>query len=178
MGSWYSEGMFGNGKSLWTDYKNGFGTPSSDEFWMGLDKVSQLTKTGRWELMFKAKWSVQGTASSRYKGQWAFAVYSGFRIDDESSQYKIHFGKRKTNHYFGQNDPFSNHNGAVFRTSDRNSGSCTSGGAWWHYSHSDTCYQACFNCAYSSTRSGGHVWYDRAGWLSADVTEMLMRKIS
>ena len=165
MGTRYTEGMFGNGKSLWTDFKNGFGTPSSDEFWLGLDAVHNLTRTGRWELMFKAKWQT---------GKWAFAIYSDFMVDDEISEYKIHFGRKRSSHEFGSDDPFKNHNGAIFRTSDRNAQGCTSNGAWWHFGADSTCYHACFNCAYSN----GNVWFDgsRGRWLAADVTEMLIRR--
>ena len=77
MGSSQSEGMFGNGDSKWADYKNGFGTPSSDEFLLGLEKVHQLTKVGKWELMFKAKWAISNTQSSiAGNGQSPFTTIS------------------------------------------------------------------------------------------------------
>ena len=112
MGTTYTGGMFGNGDSLWNDYKNGFGTPSSEEFWLGLDKMHKLTKTGRWELLFKAKWSV---GSATMSGKWAFAVYSNFKVDGESSEFRLRLGSRQSSHLFGSLDPLAVHDGAIFR---------------------------------------------------------------
>ena len=164
-----TDGMFGHGSTKWADYKNGFGTPNSDEYWMGLDEVHNLTKTGSWEIMFKAKWDRRSTHND-FKGYWAYVVYSGFKVDDECDQYRLHIGSRlRSNRIgFGTFDYFRHQNGKIFRSSDRNPSSCTGNGAWWH--KEGECRYACFNCK-------DRVWHDSYGRdYYADSTEMFIRK--
>jgi len=45
-------------KQNWIKYRNGFGSPTSDNYWLGLDKVYRLTQMGvarlRIEVIFAA----------------------------------------------------------------------------------------------------------------------------
>merc|ERR1712212_1125946 len=160
-------GKFGNGNSAWADFKNGFGTPTSDEYWMGLDWIHNLTKTGNWDLMFKAKWS---TIHGHFKGYRGYAIYSGFKVDDEDAQYRLHVGRRtEQENMIYRTDFFLNQNGKIFRTSDRNPVPCTSRGAWWHVN--SKCGKACFNC-YDAV---WHYDFTDSTSLFPESTEMYMR---
>jgi len=156
-----------NGNSKWADYKNGFGAPSSDEYWMGLDQVHNLTRLGNWELLLKAKWSMKSTHAN-YQGWWAYAIYNGFKVDDECAQYRLHVGQRRSQRRIDSSDYFRHQNGKIFRTSDQNPNSCTGSGAWWHVA--GECKRACFNC-------NDNVWYN-GKWMYADLTEMFIRQAS
>ncbi|CAH3153756.1 unnamed protein product, partial [Porites evermanni] len=65
----------------WNDYKKGFGKLNG-EFWLGLDKIHQLTKT-------KSKLRVDLEDFNR---NTAYAEYSYFAITDERSKYKLSLG--------------------------------------------------------------------------------------
>ena len=59
----------------WKDYKNGFGDSTGADFWLGLEKVHQLTLKGHYRLRIE----VQQTTS----GSWYSAEYWTFRVGDE-----------------------------------------------------------------------------------------------
>ena len=62
----------------WRDYKRGFGF-FNGEFWLGLDKIHRLTKSGLQKLRFDL-------ALHR---ETAFAEYSFFAVDNETEKYKL-----------------------------------------------------------------------------------------
>merc|ERR1711931_266068 len=39
----------------WEQYKNGFGNANGTAYWMGLEKMHQITLTGTWQLLFIVK---------------------------------------------------------------------------------------------------------------------------
>ena len=63
----------------WADYKKGFGDEQG-EFWLGNDKIHQLTKKGNMKLRVEM-WDDEGIH--------AYAEYSTFRISDESDKYRL-----------------------------------------------------------------------------------------
>ena len=63
----------------WSEYKTGFGE-ASGEFWLGNDHIHSLTSTGS---------SVLRIDMEAHDGDTRFAEYSGFSIDDESSNYAL-----------------------------------------------------------------------------------------
>ena len=114
-----------------------------------------------------SKWS---TISGENKGYWAFAIYSGFKVDDECEQFRLHVAQREKQEYMvGNTDYFLRLNGKIFSTSDKNPSSCTGNGAWWH--KNDECRYACFNCY-------NVVWRYSSKTLHAEMTEMYMRDAS
>lgn len=63
----------------WDEYKAGFGNIAG-EFWLGLDKIHELTSSRLYELMIVME-SFDGTKKT--------AKYSAFAIADESSMYAL-----------------------------------------------------------------------------------------
>ncbi|XP_059154479.1 angiopoietin-4-like [Physella acuta] len=88
----------------WNDYKNGFGSTSGD-FWIGNDVISKLTDLGYNELRFDMK----------YKGKDYYAVYRGFKVENEAAKYKMSYTS-----FSGGNVvvSFSYHKGMTFTTID------------------------------------------------------------
>ena len=117
----------------WNSYKSGFGIYNGS-FWMGLEKVYQMTKggtcRGRFEMLFN-------------NSGWNSVEYDTFYLDSSTSFYKIHLGG-----YSGDmaSDPMNGacaswgiSNGMSFSTFDKcndNAAStpCTTtyGGGWWN----------------------------------------------
>ena len=64
----------------WMDYKNGFGNLAT-EFWLGLDKIHRLTKSGHNSLRIDmTEW---GTDKKYH------AIYSSFSVSGENEQYQL-----------------------------------------------------------------------------------------
>ena len=66
----------------WIDYKNGFGDMSG-EFWLGLDKINQLTRNKDMELRVDLE---------DFEGAKKFAKYSTIVVEDEDENYKLTVG--------------------------------------------------------------------------------------
>jgi len=65
----------------WAEFKAGFGS-SSAEYWIGNDRLHNLTKEGRYKVRFDLQSSVNN--------EWYWAEYSTFIVDDESTGYMLH----------------------------------------------------------------------------------------
>ncbi|XP_022807759.1 angiopoietin-related protein 7-like, partial [Stylophora pistillata] len=113
-----------NFNRTWEDYKNGFGDFLIGEFWLGLDKIQRLTET---ENELRVDLGVTACKT-------VYAQYEGFRIEDETNDYKLHIGSFSASTSTTKNS-LSTHNGMLFRTWDRSPAdhNCTSvGGGWWY----------------------------------------------
>ncbi|XP_075168560.1 ryncolin-1-like [Haematobia irritans] len=116
----------------WNDYKKGFGD-SAGEFFIGLDRLHQLTNSGRCQLIIILE---------DWENERRYAKYDNFIIGSESEQYKLH----SLGHYTGTaGDDFSYNLGQKFTTIDRDNdqhGSANCAvlykGAWWH--------KSCYKC--------------------------------
>ena len=62
----------------WQDYKQGFGF-FNIEFWLGLDKIHRLTKSGNHKLRFDLA----------LHSETVFAEYSFFAVENETEKYKL-----------------------------------------------------------------------------------------
>ena len=122
-------------KLPWSNYTAGFGSISAN-FWLGLEKIYQLTAAGNYWLRMEMLTST---------GQWYSVEYSTFRLDSVTSNYTLH-----ATGYSGDAGDVMNpsivaniQNGMPFSTFDRDSdgwsGNCaqTHGGGFW--------YKKCFN---------------------------------
>ncbi|XP_050086602.1 ficolin-2-like [Anopheles aquasalis] len=111
----------------WNQFRDGFGEVDS-EFWLGLERIHQLTVARAHEIMFEMK---------DFEGNYGYARYDAFQIGSESEQYKL----KALGSYSGTaGDSMTAYNkGAMFSTKDRDNDAnekhhlahfCES--AWWH----------------------------------------------
>jgi len=151
----------------WRQYIAGFGN-MTDEFWIGLDKIYELTNTPtQYELRFDL-----GLGSER-----VYAVYDNFKIAPVKQKFKLTIGK-----YRGTaGDAMTYHQGRPWTTVDSDNdialGNCalTHRGAWWY----KNCHLANLNGKWGDKRhSMGVNWEPWKGHLtSIDFTEMKIRPL-
>jgi len=125
----------------WEQYKNGFGdangTVNGTAYWMGLEKMHQMTLTGTWQLLFIVKGKIKKGHSN-----WAFSyvIFDNFKIENELLRYELQIGSiwKKSGLFSSEsNYKFEYNNGQGFSTKDRdNDGNsrhcaklCKAG--WW-----------------------------------------------
>ncbi|XP_023079515.2 tenascin isoform X3 [Piliocolobus tephrosceles] len=107
----------------WKAYAAGFGD-RREEFWLGLDNLSNITAQGQYELR----------VDLRDHGETAFAVYDKFSVGDAKTRYKL-----KVEGYSGTaGDSMAYHNGRPFSTFDKDTDSAITNcalsykGAFWY----------------------------------------------
>ena len=66
----------------WNDYKAGFGNPNG-EFWLGLDKINLLSRSGQ---------NVLRIDMEDFSGGKAYAKYSTFAVSNEANKYQLTVG--------------------------------------------------------------------------------------
>ncbi|XP_059486287.1 angiopoietin-related protein 7-like isoform X2 [Neocloeon triangulifer] len=110
----------------WLDYKHGFGNIGG-EFWLGLDKMHQLTNDKVNELVVELQ---------DFTNQKAFAQYSAFAVGSEVEGFALSF---LAGYEGDAGDSLSYHAGMKFSTRDVDNdqwmdGNCaaTHSGAWWY----------------------------------------------
>ncbi|ROL45478.1 Fibrinogen beta chain [Anabarilius grahami] len=138
----------------WDDYRRGFGNIAFDvgkghcqtpgEYWLGNERISQLTKMGPTELLVEMEdWS-----SSK-----VYAQYEQFTVQGEANNYILAVGRYSgtagntfldgATELFGENRTMTIHNGMMFSTYDRDNDKWTpgdpskqcsreDGGGWWY----------------------------------------------
>ncbi|XP_063742858.1 tenascin-N isoform X3 [Eleginops maclovinus] len=151
----------------WKQCIAGFGN-LTEEFWIGLDKIYELTNTPtKYELRVDL-----GLGAER-----AYAVYDNFQIAPVKQKFKLTIGK-----YSGTaGDAMTYHQGRPWTTVDNDNdialGNCalTHRGAWWY----KNCHLANLNGRWGDTRhSLGVNWEPWKGHLvSLDFTEMKIRPV-
>ena len=153
----------------WEDYKRGFGHPHKN-FWLGLEKMSQLTSVGKWNLHVKL---------TGLKGHTAYATYSEFRVGPENTSYTLHIKKFLDGK---AGDSLSYHNGQPFTTKDRDNDNAPqlncavqSHGAWWY----KNCFESNLNGNYEDFEYGrGINWLSwRRPYYSLPFAEMKMKRV-
>ena len=154
----------------WNEYKNGFGSVSS-EFWLGNDKIYELTQ--RKDMMIRFDLEDK-------KGDKAYAEYRLFYIEDESKKYKLHVGRFNGG---TAGDSFTKHGGWAFSTKDRDNDGyekqCSQiyRGAWWYFYCHFSCLNGRYlNGPYRGSYSDGVIWNSfRGPQNSLTKTEMKVR---
>ncbi|XP_073845819.1 fibroleukin-like [Musca autumnalis] len=111
----------------WNEYKKGFGNPPNGDFFIGLEKLHELTnKCPTIELKIILR---------DWNNEERYALYDAFQIANESQSYKI----KELGEYSGTaGDALHRHKGHKFTTYDRDNDdsineNCaqTYSGAWW-----------------------------------------------
>jgi len=104
----------------WAEFKVGFNNTNGN-YWMGNERLSQLTLSGRYKLRFDLQ---AGDNSS-----WYWAEYSTFIVYDESRNYEL-----EVSGYSGNaGDALSYHDRMMFTTYDRDND------PWTNSRHNDNC---------------------------------------
>ena len=73
-----------NWNLTWVNYKNGFGSSDSLDFWMGLERLHLLTTSGSYRLRMEWQEAVSGN------DYWLSVEYWTFYIEDEAAKYRMH----------------------------------------------------------------------------------------
>ncbi|KAK0052175.1 BpsFReDn21 [Biomphalaria pfeifferi] len=153
----------------WEDYKNGFGSPCTTDYWLGNERLYQLTSQGQYELRI----------DMTFKGKNYYASYSSFKVDSETNQYKLTVGEFQGN---VAND-LENHNNMIFSTPDRDNdkhplGHCalTYQAGWWY----NICHKVNLNGQFDSNLLGSGVIWENLTTDYEDLSsvEMKIRKIN
>ena len=149
----------------WADYVKGFGDLNG-EFWLGLNKISRLSKRANTILRIDLEDFADG---ARY------AKYTTFRVLDSSRKYQLNVVGYSGN----AGDSMALHNGRNFSTKDQDndvySGACAIRfkGGWWyaacHYSNLNGHYLSGTQTSYAV----GVEWYHWKGhYYSLKTSEM------
>ena len=153
----------------WVDYKNGFGDLDK-EFWLGLDKISRLTKESPQTIRFDL---------SDFDGNSRYAQYGTFEVGNEASGYVLNVGSYSGN----AGDSFiPRSNGMKFSTKDKDQDTWGTNcavsfkGAWWysscHYSNLNGLYHKGVHEPFAN----GVNWHTWKGYhYSLKFTEMKVR---
>jgi len=136
----------------WAEFKVGF-NDSRGNYWIGNDRISQLTHSGRYKLRFDLQ--------LRNDSNWYWAEYDTFTVLGESRNYQLHVSGYSGN--IG-GDALSYHNGMRFTTYDRdndpwrggstmhkrsrNNCAVYNGGGFWH--------KDCTRCSVNTVRGRGN----------------------
>ncbi|XP_041134142.1 tenascin-N-like isoform X2 [Polyodon spathula] len=148
----------------WKNYTQGFGD-MNEEFWLGLDKMYDLTNSQQYELR----------VDLRAGSESVYAVYDNFKLAPARQKYKLTIG----NYRGTAGDAMTYHQGRAFTTVDRDNdialSNCafTHRGAWWY----KNCHLANLNGQYGqTTHSVGVNWEPWKGHeFSIPFVEMKMR---
>ena len=118
----------------WNDYKVGFGSPEDNVYWIGLDRMHELTSSGFYYLEVKLK---RG-------GQTKTLKWTSFSVGSESNKYRLSVSgfDQGTS---GLIDELSYHSGMYFSTHDRDNddwyANCSNeyGKSGWWFKSCKTC---------------------------------------
>ncbi|XP_028413273.1 uncharacterized protein LOC114536122 [Dendronephthya gigantea] len=149
----------------WSGYKAGFGDLNS-EFWLGLDKIHRLSKSGQ---------NILRVDLMDFNGAERYAKYGTFSVADESDKYRLNIGSYAGN----AGDSLAVHNQMQFSTkdsdNDASSGNCAMSykGGWWY----EKCHDSNLNGLYLGA---GQTSYSGLRWsmwhsYSMKKTEMKIR---
>ncbi|XP_078574737.1 receptor-type tyrosine-protein phosphatase S-like isoform X4 [Branchiostoma floridae x Branchiostoma japonicum] len=126
----------------WYEYVAGFGSVYTEDFWLGLDRIHQLTSQKAYKLaLILEDWT----------NTVAHAEYSQFAVGDAASKYTLQIGG-----YAGTTgDSFTTSNGMKFSTMDQDNDNATVNcaeyngrGGWWYPM---SCGQGTLNGHYLTT---------------------------
>ncbi|XP_052870886.1 ryncolin-1-like [Anopheles cruzii] len=156
----------------WKEYRNGFGQLEG-EFWLGLDRIHQLTASKPHELVILLE---------DFEGRKTYAKYDLFEIGGESELYALN---NITGYSGTAGDSLISVAGMKFSTLDSDNdtweGSCavTYNGAWWY----SACHRSNLNGRYlwgeTKEYATGMVWYSLRGYYySLKSSKMMIRPVA
>ncbi|XP_050093328.1 ficolin-1-like [Anopheles aquasalis] len=152
----------------WNEYRDGFGDLNK-EFWLGLEKIHQLTTSRKHELIVELK---------EFNGTYRYARYGEFGIGSDSEKYVL----KKIDNYSGTaGDGMSYTKFSKFSTKDRNNNwfylDCTKEheSAWWYYD----CTQANLNGRYMNAEDEKSMFFWRFNfdYQGVSYSRMMIREV-
>ncbi|XP_058123407.1 microfibril-associated glycoprotein 4-like [Anopheles ziemanni] len=153
----------------WQEYKNGFGSLEG-EFWLGLDRIHQLTASKPNELVVLLE---------DFDGNRTYARYERFSIGDEAQKYLV----ASIDGYSGTaGNAMSGIKGVPFTTLDSDNDTWYKNcavqftGAWWY----TACHSSNLNGRYlrgeTKEYASGMVWYEfRGHYYALKSSKMMIR---
>uniref|UniRef100_A0A1I8J3R4 Fibrinogen C-terminal domain-containing protein n=2 Tax=Macrostomum lignano TaxID=282301 RepID=A0A1I8J3R4_9PLAT len=133
----------------WDSYVKGFGNPSSN-YWMGLARLSEMTKTGSERLTSRCRLRIEAQS---FRGRKYRAEFRMFQVLGPEQQYRLRVGLQVGRSALG--NAFQAHNDLRFSTFDRDHDtwkhSCSQiygYGGWWF----SRCHSVNLNGAYTTNR--------------------------
>lgn len=140
------DGSIGFDKT-WASYVAGFGNALHGNYFLGLEKIRDITDSGHYELWIGLQNHEVSFRPSDFERDFKVAHYSHFKIGSAASQYELSISGYNTATSTA-GDSLSSHNGAEFSTVDRdNDGnadkSCskTHGNSGWWFKKGE-CFDA------------------------------------
>jgi len=120
--------------NLWGGYKKGFGSVKSNNYWIGLEKLHELTSTGKWDVKFMLSWTEKGAATF---------ICHNFRVSSEQDFYRLGMescGNLIADKWYNSIlKSYSELNNGYFSTADRDNDAAKNncavafnGGFWYH----------------------------------------------
>ena len=128
----------GNGANFvrdWKQYRNGFGSVAEKNYWIGLEKLHDLTDSGSYGLQIVLK--LNG-------GETKVIEYDTFRVTGENDKYRLWVsGFRPGNS--GLQDRLKRHSGKPFTTYDRDNDLADKINCAQHYGSAGWWFDACYD---------------------------------
>ncbi|XP_029708118.2 ficolin-3-like [Aedes albopictus] len=112
-----------NFNRTWAEYRDGFGMVGH-EFWMGLERMHQLTEGKSYELVVEMQ---------DFQDNYKYAAYDKFAVGPEEERYPLDLGKFNGT---TKGDSLTPHKGSGFSTYDNDDFGCSNKyaeGGWWYY---------------------------------------------
>ncbi|XP_049535079.1 fibrinogen C domain-containing protein 1-like [Anopheles darlingi] len=153
----------------WNEFRDGFGDLNK-EFWLGLEKVHQITTARKHELVIELK---------DFDRNYIYAQYDAFEVGSESEGYVL---KHLDSFNGNASDSMSHSVGMMFTTKDRDNDDdsirqCAhyQGGAWWHGS----CTSANLNGPYIDAvdQKSMFWWYYKRNVNGLSFSRMMIREL-
>ena len=146
----------------WNEYKSGFGSIEDKAYWIGLEKIHQITSFDEYGLE---------VVLTRNDGTVKIMNWDEFRIGGEDVKYKLTIGGYKPGSS-GLTDKFGYHNGMKFSTMDNDNdkwnGSCSNtwgkSGGWFNA------------CNYVNLNYPTYIYYPGGGSNQYDESTMIIKR--
>ena len=141
----HAKGMGANFARSWNEYKDGFGTIRQKNFWIGLEKMHNLTDSGLYGLQVAIK---------ENDGVLRTVEYDSFRVSDEYDKYRLYLSGFRPG-TSGLADRLAYHNSRPFTTVDRDNDEYGTNCAH-NYGNSGWWYGACYSS--NLNHASGPTW--------------------
>ncbi|EAT41680.1 AAEL006702-PA [Aedes aegypti] len=145
----------------WDEYRNGFGN-TEQEYWLGLEKIHQVTMNQTHELLIVIE---------NFTDFSAHEIYSGFRVENEATNYTLRLSNEEYSYHGTARDSFWVYRNEQFSTYDRINDksildcSILTGSGHWHYDCGTGYKSSNLNGEFSRAVLGGRrgMWWGTFG---------------